>query len=325
MRILITGCNGFIGYHLCNRLMSDGFDITGIDNMNDYYDVGLKRHRLMNLFCKKNKLIFYKVDINDIESLRTIFRVHRFDTVVHLAAQAGVRYSLENPRAYMDTNVNGFFNILECCREFNVDRLLFASSSSVYGNSGSYTDEPVSLYAATKKTNELLAYTYSRLYGIKTIGMRFFTVYGEYGRPDMAYWKFTEKIMNNESIHIYNFGDIYRDFTYVGDIIEGVCKILYADTHFKYKVYDIGSGKSTSVIRFVKELHRQMITHGLTTNELEYKYEPMQAGDVYFTCAHLQEMKNDYDFKPQTDIETGLGKFVEWFSMFSRKNSTFVC
>lgn len=319
MKILVTGSNGFIGYHLCSRLLSEGFDVVGIDNMNDYYDTKLKELRLNELQHGKSKFFFYRADINDYEALRTIFMVHRFDTVINLAAQAGVRYSFENPRAYIDTNINGFFNILECCREFNVGRLLFASSSSVYGNSGGCTDEPVSLYAATKKTNELLAYTYSHLYGIRTIGMRFFTVYGEYGRPDMAYWKFAEKILKNEPVVLFNNGDLRRDFTYIGDIVEGICRILYTDAYFDYKIYDIGNGKPISIIRFVSELHRQMVAQGLTQNELRFQYEPMQAGDVYSTCADLREMWNDYEFRPKIDIETGLNKFVKWYSEYLKK------
>ena len=318
-KVLITGAAGFIGYHLSQRLISQGIEVYGIDNMNDYYDVELKKMRLSKLQQNEN-FSFTEGDIADKEKVEGIFKSFRPDTVMNLAAQAGVRYSITNPDSYIKSNVIGFYNILECCRHYPVDHLVFASSSSVYGGNkkvpyseADKVDNPISLYAATKKSDELLAYSYSHLYGIPATGLRFFTVYGPMGRPDMAYFGFAEKIMHGKKIDIYNNGDMLRDFTYIDDIVEGVTRIL---THIpvpddptgaKYKIYNIGNHNPVRLMDFITVLEKAI------GREAEKNFMPMQPGDVYETYADVTELMKDVGFKPSTSIETGIQNFADWY------------
>ena len=326
MRVLVTGCAGFIGFHICKRLIHDDIEVVGVDNLNDYYDVELKKKRLELL--KSDKFTLYKTNVSSMISMDMVFKRHQFDSVIHLAAQAGVDYSLENPAAYIDSNIVGFFNVIECCRNYNVKKLLFASSSSVYGNYDGLmktdcdTDKPISLYAATKKCDELIAYTYSQLYGIRTCALRFFSVYGEYGRPDMAYWRFTENIMRNEPITLNNNGNIYRDFTYIDDVVEGVYRILAfipkTDKKELFMVYNIGAGSPINIKTFAEELHKQMVKSKLIDkdNELKFDYAPMKQGDALMTCADTSELWKDYRYKPNTLIYNGLKFFVDWYKLY---------
>jgi len=298
--------------------------IYAIDNLNDYYDVSLKESRLKILETYE-KFTFDKVDISDKEKLNQVFEKFEPEIVVNLAAQAGVRYSLENPQAYIDSNIIGFFNILEACRKYPVEHLLFASSSSVYGNQmktpfsvDDPVDTPVSLYAATKKSNELMAYTYSHLYRIPATGLRFFTVYGPYGRPDMAYFSFTNKIMKGETISVFNNGDLYRDFTYIDDIVTGIENML---THppkeneqgDPFKVYNIGNNKPEALMDFINALENAL---GM---EAKKEFFPMQQGDVYQTYADVSDLMRDFDFKPDTPIEKGLAEFAKWYKEYYQK------
>lgn len=317
-KYLVTGAAGFIGYHLSKRLLEAGATVIGYDNMNDYYDVALKEHRLsfLNPF---DKFTFIKGDLADKEALEAVFVQYKPDVVVNLAAQAGVRYSIENPDAYIQSNLVGFANILECCRHHDTKHLVYASSSSVYGgnekipfSTSDQVDRPVSLYAATKKSNELMAYSYSKLYGMKTTGLRFFTVYGPMGRPDMAAYKFALKIMKDEPIQIYNNGDMQRDFTYVDDIVTGVANILCnppkADSLGAcYKIYNIGNHSPENLMDFVTTLEKAL------GKEAKKEFLPMQAGDVQRTFADVEDLMRDFDFKPDTSIEEGLGAFAKWF------------
>ena len=315
---MITGAAGFIGYHLSKRLLDAGAKVIGFDVMNDYYDVALKEYRLS--FLKEYEgFTFVKGDLADKEVLVKVFEDYKPDAVMNLAAQAGVRYSIENPDAYVQANLVGFANILECCRNFPVKHLVYASSSSVYGGNEKVpfstedkVDRPVSLYAATKKANELMAYSYSKLYGMKTTGLRFFTVYGPMGRPDMAAYKFALKMMKGESIEIYNHGDMERDFTYIDDIVTGVFNILNNPPEADelgacYKIYNIGNNNPVKLMDFVAVLEKSL---GI---EAKKEFLPMQAGDVPRTYADVSELMKDFDFKPNTSIEEGLGNFAKWF------------
>jgi len=315
---MITGAAGFIGYHLSKRLLEAGAKVIGYDVMNDYYDVALKEYRL-DLLKEYEGFTFVKGDIADKEALVKVFEEYKPDVVMNLAAQAGVRYSIENPDAYIQANLVGFANILECCRHYPVKHLVYASSSSVYGgnekvpfSTTDQVDRPVSLYAATKKANELMAYSYSKLYGMKTTGLRFFTVYGPMGRPDMAAYKFALKMMKGEAIQIYNHGNMERDFTYVDDIVTGVFNILCNppladDLGACYKVYNIGNNNPVKLMDFVVALEKAI---GV---EAKKEFLPMQAGDVPRTYADVSELMRDFDFKPDTSIEEGLGNFAKWF------------
>ena len=320
-RVLVTGGAGFIGFHLSKRLLELGATVVGFDNLNDYYDVRLKKSRLEILRTFPGYQ-FVKGDLGDELAVKQLFDTFHPDIVVNLGAQAGVRYSIDNPGAYMNSNMMGFFNILEACRHNPVEHLVFASSSSVYGNqektpfsTTDNVDHPISLYAATKKSNELMAYTYSHLFHIPATGLRFFTVYGPYGRPDMAYFKFTNLIMQGKPIKIYNHGDMYRDFTYVDDIVQGIENILcnppkeneYGD---QYKIYNIGNNKPEKLMYFIETLEKAI------GKVAEKEYLPMQAGDVYQTYADVSELVKDFDFKPDTSIEVGLGRFAEWYRMY---------
>lgn len=315
---LITGGAGFIGFHLSKSLLEKGAKVIGFDNMNDYYEVSLKEDRLAILEQFDN-YTFIKGDLSDNATVISLFQEYCPQIVVNLGAQAGVRYSIDNPEAYMQSNMMGFFYILQACRYFPVEHLVYASSSSVYGGNEKVpfstedkVDEPVSLYAATKKSNELMAHAYSKLYSIPVTGLRFFTVYGPFGRPDMAYYKFTKKIMANEPIQIYNNGDMYRDFTYIDDIVRGIENILCNPPQKNrkgaaYKLYNIGNNKPEKLMVFIETLEKCL---GRTAVK---EYLPMQPGDVYQTYADVSELMKDYDFKPDTSIEEGLTKFVEWY------------
>lgn len=319
--VLITGSAGFIGFHLSKRLLDMGATIIGFDNLNDYYDVSLKESRL-SILQSYPTFTFIKGDLADEDSVTTIFTKYHPDIVVNLAAQAGVRYSIDHPRSYIHSNVIGFFNILEACRHYPVDHLLFASSSSVYGNQEKIpfsttdnVDHPISLYAATKKSDELMAYTYSHLYGIPVTGLRFFTVYGPYGRPDMAYFKFTNMIFEEQPIKIYNHGDMYRDFTYIDDIVTGIEHMLCNpptnnEQGDKYKIYNIGNNKPEKLMYFIETLEKVL------GKKAEKEFLPMQPGDVYQTYADVSDLEHDFDFKPQTSIEDGLKRFAEWYKEY---------
>jgi len=321
--ILVTGGAGFIGYHLSKQLLEYDCTVIGYDNLNDYYEVQLKYDRLKDLEGREG-YTFIKGDLADKETLGKLFQEYSFDIVVNLGAQAGVRYSIDNPDAYISSNMIGFYNILECCRHYPVEHLVYASSSSVYGANKKVpfsvedkVDYPVSLYAATKKSNELMAHCYSKLYGIPATGLRFFTVYGPFGRPDMAYFKFAKKIMNGETIQIYNNGDMMRDFTYIDDIVKGIANILpnppaEIETGARYKVYNIGNNKPEKLMDYIETLEKHL------GREAKKEFLPMQPGDVYQTYADVSDLMHDFDFKPSTSIDEGLGKFVTWFKEYYR-------
>lgn len=327
MRILITGTAGFIGFHLANALLAEGHTITGIDNINDYYDPQLKRDRLKNAVKRYD---FREIDLADREGVLRLFREGRFDYVVHLAAQAGVRYSLTNPQAYVDANITGFLNILEACRAHPVKHLVYASSSSVYGKNTEMpfsvrhnVDHPVSLYAASKKSNELMAHTYSHLFQVPATGLRFFTVYGPWGRPDMALFLFTKAILAGKPIQVFNEGQMMRDFTYVDDIVEGIRRVMLkpavpnalwtgkdpdpATSDVPHRTYNIGRGQPVRLLDFITALEK---TLGLTA---EKQMLPMQAGDVPATWADTEALEKDTGYKPETSIEEGIKRFVGWY------------
>lgn len=320
-KILVTGAAGFIGFHLSRKLLEQGVSVVGFDNINDYYDVNLKYARLA-ILEEYDSFKFTKGDLSDKSAVDSLFEENKFDIVVNLAAQAGVRYSIDNPQAYIESNIVGFFNILEACRHNPVEHLLYASSSSVYGNQQKTpfsTDDdvskPISLYAATKKSNELIAYTYSHLYGIPSTGLRFFTVYGPFGRPDMAYFSFTEKILKGETIKIFNNGDMYRDFTYIDDIVKGIenmlCNPPNADENGdRATVYNIGNNSPEKLMYFIETLEKAI------GKEARKEFLPMQPGDVYQTYADVAPLVEKFGFKPSTTIEEGLGKFAEWYKEY---------
>ena len=316
MKVLVTGAAGFIGYHLCRKLYESGHDIVGIDSMNAYYDVALKEMRLAELNKLGSRFQFKKLDIRDRGALFALLKGGQFDAVCNLAAQAGVRYSIQNPYTYVENNVAGFLNILEGCVQNQVPYLVYASSSSVYGRSGKQpfaesdrVDNPVSLYAATKKADELMAHVYSQMYGLPTVGLRFFTVYGPYGRPDMAYFKFAGRIDLGEEIEVYNNGHMKRDFTYIDDVTAGIEKVLtssYSDKP-KYRIYNIGRGKPENLMDFI-----HLIEKGLGKKAV-LKLMSLQKGDVLETFADISALKNDFGYEPKTDLEEGMAKFLTWF------------
>ncbi len=318
---LITGGAGFIGFYLSKRLLEKGARVIGFDNLNDYYEVALKEARL-EILKQFPGYTFVKGDLADKEAVSSVFQKYTPDIAVNLGAQAGVRYSIDNPDAYISSNLIGFYNILEGCRHFGIEHLVFASSSSVYGGNKKVpfstedkVDGPVSLYAATKKSNELMAHAYSKLYGYPVTGLRFFTVYGPMGRPDMAYFKFAKKIMNGEPIQVYNNGDMLRDFTYIDDIITGVYHILCNppvanEEGIAYKIYNIGNNKPVKLMDFITTLEKCL------GKEAVKEYYPMQPGDVYQTYADVSELMEDFDFRPDTSIEEGLSEFVAWFKEY---------
>jgi len=326
---LITGSAGFIGFHLCKRLLSENHNIIGLDNLNNYYDVSLKESRL-NMLKQYDNFTFYKAYLEDNEAIKNIFASHDISVVINLAAQAGVRYSLENPMAYIDSNIVGFVNILEACRHNKVKHLIYASSSSVYGSNTHIPfsvhdniDHPISLYAATKKSNELMAHVYSHLFGIPTTGLRFFTVYGPWGRPDMALFLFTRSILEGKPIKVFNHGNMMRDFTYVDDIIEGIVRLIPkppkpnpewdsenpdpGTSSAPYKVYNIGNNSPVQLSRFIEAIEEKLGKKAIK------KYLPMQPGDVPATYADVDDLMRDVGFKPATSVEDGIGRFVDWF------------
>ncbi len=356
MKVLITGTAGFIGFHLAKRLFERGDTVVGIDNINDYYDVTLKYARLAETGISREaekwqtkaqsteypNYSFVRMNLEDREQLNALFEQEKFDKVCNLAAQAGVRYSLENPHAYINSNIVGFINILEACRHHNIKHLAYASSSSVYGNNkkmplstSDNVDHPISLYVATKKSNELMAHTYSHLFGLPTTGLRFFTVYGPWGRPDMAYFKFTKAILNNETISVYNYGNLYRDFTYIDDIIEGVVRVIdrppvtssfYArvskgdttdansspQSSVPFKVYNIGNSSPVLLTDFITAIEKAL------GKEATKDFLNMQPGDVIRTEADVTELMEDLGYKPNTLIQIGIDQFIEWYKIYYR-------
>ena len=347
MKILVTGTAGFIGFHLAQKLLQRGDTVIGLDNINDYYDVNLKYARLNELGIDKNelednKLItsktypnhkFIKSNLEDAQTINELFETQKFDAVCNLAAQAGVRYSIENPHAYIQSNVVGFMNILEACRNYNVKNLSYASSSSVYGlnksqpfKTSDHTDHPVSLYAATKKSNEMMAHTYSHLYNISTTGLRFFTVYGPYGRPDMAPMLFADAILNDRTIKVFNHGNMSRDFTYVDDIVDGIIKIIDNPAKISnnydpnnpdpsmssapYRIYNIGNNSPVQLLDFIETLEEAI---GINAKK---DFLPMQDGDVVSTYADVNDLIDDFGYKPETNLKEGIKHFVHWFKEF---------
>lgn len=331
--VLVTGAAGFIGSNLSKRLLED-FSLgclIGIDNLNDYYDVSLKESRLDEL-KKYDKFVFLKGNIADRDFLSSVFEKYRPQIVVNLAAQAGVRYSIENPDVYIESNLIGFYNIIECCRRFPVEHLVYASSSSVYGSNKKIpystddkVDNPVSLYAATKKSNELLAHAYSKLYKIPSTGLRFFTVYGPAGRPDMAYFGFTDKLLRGETIKIFNYGNCKRDFTYIDDIVAGITAVMQKspdenEDGVKYKVYNIGNNSPENLLDFVDILQQELVAAEVLPEDYDFENHkqlvPMQPGDVETTYADVTELYNDFGFKPSTPLREGLRKFAVWYKKY---------
>ena len=335
MKYLVTGAAGFIGANVSKRLCAMGHEVVGIDNLNDYYDVGLKLARLAPLEALSN-FRFIKQDLADREGIAALFAQQGFQRVIHLAAQAGVRYSLDNPLAYADSNLVGHLTILEGCRHHKIEHLVYASSSSVYGlnqkmpfSTEDSVDHPISLYAATKKANELMSHTYSHLYQLPTTGLRFFTVYGPWGRPDMALFKFTKAILAGDTIDVYNHGDLSRDFTYIDDIVEGIIRVqdkppsstpdwhvetgTPANSSAPYRVFNIGNGSPVQLLDFITALERAL---GI---EAKKQFLPMQPGDVHSTWADTEDLFKAVGYKPQVDINTGVGRFVEWYRAFNAK------
>ena len=335
--VLVTGAAGFIGSALCRRLLSEYPDIqvVGLDNLNDYYDVSLKQWRLSQL--RDERFTFIRGDLADTDSIRSLFREHRFHVVINLAAQAGVRYSIENPDAYIRSNLIGFYNILEACRVFPVEHLVYASSSSVYGTNAKIpystddkVDNPVSLYAATKKSNELMAHAYAKLYNIPCTGLRFFTVYGPAGRPDMAYFSFTNKLIHNEKIRVFNYGNCLRDFTYIDDIVEGISRVMLHAPEKKngsdglpvppYALYNIGNNHPENLLDFIRILGEELIRAKVLPEDFDVNAHqqlvPMQPGDVPVTCADTAPLERDFGFRPSTSLRQGLRAFAEWYKHF---------
>ena len=337
MKVLVTGAAGFIGAFLCKKLLETRNDtIIGIDNLNDYYDVSLKEERLKMLSPFKN-FTFIKGDLADKPFIDKLFKDNNFDIVINLAAQAGVRYSIDHPDVYIRSNIIGFYNILEACRYHPVKHLVYASSSSVYGgntkipfSTDDKVDNPVSLYAATKKSNELLAHAYSKLYNIPTTGLRFFTVYGPMGRPDMAYFSFTNKLIKGDTIEIFNYGNCKRDFTYVDDIVDGIIKVMDKAPIKKdgedglpippYKVYNIGNNNPENLLDFIQILSEELVRAKVLPDNYDFeahkKLVPMQKGDVPITYADVSDLKRDFNYKPSTSLRDGLRHFAEWYYSF---------
>ena len=335
---MVTGAAGFIGFHLSKKLLNEGYQVVGVDNLNDYYEVSLKEARLAILLDHED-FVFKKIDISNKAGIFQIFKEYHLDYIVHLAAQAGVRYSLQNPYAYINSNIQGFMNVLEACRNYSVKHLIYASSSSVYGANTKMpfsvhhnVDHPLSLYAATKKSNELMAHTYSHLYGIPTTGLRFFTVYGPYGRPDMALFLFTKAILEGRPIDVFNHGKMRRDFTYIDDIVEGIYRLISnipvknltwssedpdpATSFAPYRVFNIGNNKPVELMRFIEAIENAL---GMRSKK---NFLPMQDGDVPETYADVNDLFREIGFKPATSIENGLKKFVDWYLGYYKVEKT---
>lgn len=339
MKILVTGAAGFIGFHTTNTLIEFGHEVVGLDNVNDYYDINLKYARLKEVGIPKSQaeifnvlavsqkkpenFKFIRMDLEDRAALRNLFETEKFDVVCHLAAQAGVRYSLEHPEAYIDSNIIGFFNILECCRHNGIEHLVYASSSSVYGlnkkvpfETADTVDHPISLYAATKKSNELMAHTYSHLYGFPTTGLRFFTVYGPWGRPDMAMFLFTDAMINGNPIKVFNHGNMKRDFTFIDDVVEGIARIIAKspkkriENNELYKIYNIGNNRSVKLLDFIEAIEKSL---GITAKKELF---PMQPGDVAKTWANVDDLIHDYGYCPKTSIKKGVDSFIAWYKNY---------
>lgn len=341
MKVLVTGAAGFIGFHLVNKLLQEKHVVVGLDSINDYYNVELKYDRLTQLGVSKNTISenesvnssiwpdfsFIKMDLKDQEGLSKLFAAHKFDVVINLAAQAGVRYSISNPMAYIDSNIVGFMNILECCRHNQIKHLIYASSSSVYGmntkvpfSETDVTDSPVSIYAATKKSNELMAYTYSHLYQLPVTGLRFFTVYGPWGRPDMSPILFANAIEGGQPIKVFNQGNLSRDFTYIDDIINGIYSVFSSDVPISdetgkpaYEIYNIGNNQPVELKKFISVMEEAMGREALK------EMYPMQKGDVYKTYANIDSLNRAVGYQPSTSIEEGIGKFVTWYKSYYNK------
>lgn len=318
MNLLITGCAGFIGFHLAQKHLLKGDTVIGIDNINAYYEPALKHERL-KILKKYENFIFYKIDIAHTDKVNQVFKLHAFSHVINLAAQAGVRYSLENPHAYIEANINGFLNILEASRTHEIEHLIYASSSSVYGGNSCLpyketddTDKPLAIYAATKKSNELMAHAYSHLYKLKTTGLRFFTVYGPWGRPDMAFFSFTKNILSDTPIKIFNFGKMQRDFTFIDDIINGISLVIGNQTQNNeiYNIYNIGSGRPVNLLDYVGALEEALGKKAIK------EFAPMQKGDVLATHADTTKLHMDFDYTPSISIKDGVSKFAGWYQDF---------
>lgn len=321
-KAIVTGAAGFIGYHVSKKLLESGFNVTGIDNLNNYYDVSLKVDR-KSVLSGYPKFKFVQVDIAQSAIIQDLFEIAEDSIVIHLAAQAGVRYSLENPHSYVNSNLTGFVNILELCRQARVKHLIYASSSSVYGSNNKVpfsvedpVERPMSLYAATKRANELLAYSYSHLYSIPCTGLRFFTVYGPWGRPDMAYFSFTKNIFEEKAINVFNKGLLYRDFTYIDDIVDSVIRLIDKSPNNipPYKIYNIGNNKPVSLGAFIE------ILEVLIGKKALKNYLPMQPGDMLRTYADIDPLVNEIEFQPRTSLEEGLGHFIDWYKIYYNLN-----
>ena len=322
MTILITGSAGFIGYHVTKKILNKNIKVIGIDNINNYYDVNLKKNRIKDL--KKNKkFFFYKVDLSNYKKLDNIVKNKKIKIIIHLAAQAGVRYSIKNPRIYFKSNLEGFFNILEISRHNNIKHLIYASTSSVYGDSKKFplseinrTDQPLSFYAATKKSNEVMAHSYSYIYKLPCTGVRFFTVYGPFGRPDMALFKFTKNILNNHPIELYNKGNHFRDFTYVDDIVDGIYSLIKKQSKksIPYEIFNIGNGTPKKLLDYLKHIEKNLNKISKT------KKLPLQTGDIVKTHSNINKLKKYTGYKPKTNIKIGINRFIEWYKDYYRAN-----
>jgi len=322
MTVLVTGCAGFIGFHLSSKLLSK-YEVVGIDNLNNYYDPNIKKDRLL-ILKKQKKFKFYKKDISDLANLKKIFNKHKIKYIVHLAAQAGVRYSIDHPDKYVSSNLVGFFNVLEVARLFKVKHMIFASTSSVYGNNKKFplkekynTDKPLSFYAATKKSNEVMAHAYSNIYKLPCTGLRFFTVYGPMGRPDMSLFKFSDAIINNKTIELFNKGNHYRDFTYVDDIVTSICKLLVkpSKTDVPYDIFNIGSSKPYYLKKFLSLIEDNL------SKKSKIKLMTMQQGDVHKTHADVSKLREKIKYSPKTNIKLGIKLFIDWYkSYYKLKN-----
>lgn len=319
--ILVTGCAGFIGFSVTKDLLRKGYKIFGVDNINNYYSVKLKKDRIKELNKISKNFKFYKIDISNEKKIFNLFKNIKIDKVLHLAAQAGVRYSLEKPSTYIKSNLNGFFNILQCCKNYNISKLVYASSSSVYGKTGSTpfkenqdTNNPEQLYAATKKSNELMAQAYSNLYKLDITGLRYFTVYGPWGRPDMAIFSFVENALKKKKINIFNQGNHYRDFTYIDDVVDITIKILLAKKKSNNEIYNIGNNKPIKLSKLIYLIEKKL------NLKIKKKLLPFQKGDVFKTFANIKKTKKDFNYNPRNNIESGVSKFIEWYKNYNNSN-----